>query len=233
MSVTAEEIFDRAVQRSTLNNEDLVAPAQVIQYITTFERAEFSKAAQLNPDYFGKESATAVRDKVTGVWNLSSSPGDVSVLSRAQVLTIAGTVTGVSVGTKVNLISLRWPEVDIAPRAYVRGGKITGYGTELGAADANCVTSLKLFYSPVPTGVVSLLQTLTIPDEWAVLVELKLARVLALRDRRLDELPAIDEEYKMFSNLFENAVLAYDHGVRRPLASVPAIQLPTPRQASQ
>lgn len=225
MATTAQTIIDRAVQRSALNNPDLVPSAQLLQYISIYERAVYLRAGRMNPDHFGTDASSATRVNFTDAWDLAATPSNVAVLTRAEVLTIVGTVTGVAVGDKVNLISRRWPEIDVAPRAYVRNKKVTGFGTELGAANPNMVTVLKVFFSPVPATVTTLAQSLTIPDEWTALIELPLSRTLALRDRRLDEVSAIDEEYKFLQGLFDEAVFAFDHSVRRPLASVPTIPL--------
>lgn len=225
MATTAQTIIDRAIQRGALNNPDLVPTAQLLQYISVYERAVFLRAGRMNPDYFGTDASTATRALFTDAWDLTATPGNVAVLTRAEVATITGTVTGVTVGDKVNLISRRWPEIDVSPRAFVRGKKVTGFGVELGAGNANMVTVLKVFFSPVSAAITTTAQSLTIPDEWTALVELPLARTLALRDRRVDEVPIIDDEYKFLSGLFDEAVFAFDHSVRRPLASVPTIPL--------
>jgi len=226
MSTTAQQIIDRAIQRSALNNPDLVPTAQLLQYITLFERQAYMRAARINPDYFGKDAATAIRAAFTDSWDLAATPGDVGVLTRAEVQTIAGSVSGVAAGDKVKLIGLRWPEIDVSPRAYVRGRKIFGYANELGASTPNMVTVLKVYYSPIPAAVAITTQSLTIPDEWADMVAVPLSRLLAARDRRLDEIAGIDEEFKMIGQLFDESCLAFDHGVRRPIAAVPAVQAP-------
>lgn len=223
MATTAQQIIDRAIQRSALNNSDLVPTAQLLQYISLYERQAYLRAGQVNPDYFGKDASTATRAAITDAWDLGATPGDVGVLTRAEVLTIVGSVSGVAVGDKVKLIGLRWPEIDVAPRAYVRGRKIVQYLTELGTSGSNLVTVLKVYYSPLPAIITTTTQAITLPDEWGDLLALPLARILAVRDRRLDELPAIDAEMQMVGGLFEQAIMAFDSGVRRPLAAVPAI----------
>lgn len=230
MATIAQNIIDRAIQRSSLNNPDIVPITQLLAYITAFERIVYARAARLNPDYFGIDGLSVARAAYTDSWDLATTPGNVFALTRTEVAALIGTVTGISVGTRINLIGLRWPDVDLAPRAYVRGRKVTGYAAELGAASINMVSQLKLFYSPVPAVVAALTQAVTVPDEWTALVELPLARVLALRDRRMDEMASIDDEYKLFLSLFDEAVTVFDHGVRRPLVSVPAVPLTTQPQ---
>lgn len=225
MATTAQDIINRAVQRSTLNNPDLVPTAQLLQYISQFERALYLRGARINPDYFGKDASTATRAATTDAWDLAATPGDVGLLTRAEVLTIVGSVSGVSVGQKIDLVLHRMQEVGVPPRAYVRGRKISQVGTELGTNGSNLVTVAKVFYSPIPAAVTSLTQSLTVPDEWTDLVVLPLARTLAARDRRLDEIPAINEEYMFMQQLFDEAAIAFDMGVRRPLALVSPLPL--------
>jgi len=226
MARTAQQIIDRSIQRSALNNPDLVPTAQLLQYITLSERQAYMRASRINPDYFGKDAVTATRAAFTDSWDLAATPGDVGVLTRAEVQTIVGSVSGVAAGDKVKLIGLRWPEIDVAPRAYVRGRKIFVYANELGANSSNMVTVLKVYYSPVPATVAVTTQSLTIPDEWTDMVAVPLSRLLAFRDRRLDEIAGIDEEFKMIGQLFDESCLAFDHGVRRPISAVPAVQAP-------
>lgn len=217
MATTAQQAIDRAVQRSSLNNPDLVPTAQLLQYISQFERALYQRGARMNPDYFGKDAVTATRAAITDAWDLGATPGDVGLLTRAVVETIVGSVSGVAVGTKIELVLHRMPEVAVPPRAYVRNRKISQVGTELGANGSNLVTVARVFYSPVPAAITTTTQALTAPDEWADLIVLPLARTLASRDRRLDEVAGINEEFVFMQQLFDEAVLAFDMGVRRPL----------------
>lgn len=218
MATTAQEIVNRAMQRSSMNDPALVPTEQLLQYITTNERALYLRAGRVNPDYFGVEANTAARTLATDYWDLAATPGDVALLTRAEVAVITGSVIGVSVGTKVELVLHRLQEVAVPPRAYVRGRRITQIGTELGTNDTNLVTTLKVFYSPVPPPVTSLTQSVSAPDEWTELIVLPIARILAMRDRRLDEIDGINAELVFMQQLFDEAVLSFDMGVRRPLS---------------
>lgn len=226
MATTAQQIIDRAVQRSSLNNPDLVPQAQLLQYISQFERAIYQRGGRMNPDFFGIEGSSSTRAAFTDPWDLATTPGNVGLLTRVEVGTIVGTVTGVSVGQKVELVLHRMTEVAVPPRAYVRGRKIFGVGTELGAANPNMVTVLKLYYSPVPAAITSLTQAISLPDEWADLIVLPIARTLAIRDRRLDEVQTINVEYEFMLQLFDESVVSFDMGIRRPLALVSPLPLP-------
>ena len=233
MSTTAQQVLDLAIQRSSLNNPDLFPAAQVVRYIANAEKAAYLLAAKLNPEYFGANADTATRSAFGDPWDLDVTPGGVASATRAEVKTIVGTVANdgvdIVVGDKVNLVSYRWPQLDLTPRAYIRGRKLFGYKVELGGDNSNMVTVIDLFYAEVPAGPTVLTATLTLPDEWVDLIVLPLARNFALRDQRTGELAAIDDEYKLILGVFTQAVEFYDAGAVRPIQSVP---LPTALDSS-
>ena len=218
--MTAQDAINRAIQRSALNNPDLVPMAQMLGYTSSYERAVYAMGAKYNPEYFGTSGdTTPAKTVVTDTFGV---PTDMFALTKAIVKTITGTVTNVSEGDEVNLVSFRFPELEVAPRAYVRGGAIQGIGDELGAADANMVSVLTLYYSEMPISVTTLTQTLTLPDEWSDLIVVPLARLLALRDNRAADVQILDAEYNSLVATFIDHVSVYDHGATRPLIAVPA-----------
>lgn len=226
MALTVQQVITRAVQRSALNNPDLVPMAQMIGYCSSYERAVYAMGAKYNPEFFGKDGDTAARTDNTEAWNIATTPGDVFALTAAVIKTITGTVTipagNLSVGDRVQLVSYRFPDLDIPPRAWLRNGKIVQIGDELGADGTNFVDDLTLFYSLMPTVVTTVSDSLTIPEEWADLVIVPLARLLALRDARVQEVQALDEEYNSLVAMFIDHVSVYDHGATRPLIAIPA-----------
>jgi len=226
MSISAQTVMDRAIQRSAMNNPDLVPPAQMLGYLSTNEKAAFIAAAKRNPDFFGKSGTTATRSVYTAGWDLTSSPGDVGIVSLIEVAAISGSVTGVSVGDKVSMVSLRWPQLALSPRGYIRGHTIYGYQSELGADNSNLVTQLTVHYSELPASITDVDTYVSLPDEWVDLLVLPLARILAIRDGRPDEAKLLQEEYQMLFELFLEQVATYDHGAVRPLQAVPAASRP-------
>ena len=222
MSTTVEQALDLAVARSSMNNTDLVPPAQIVRYIANAEKAVYLLAAKLNPEYFGTEGDSAARSAYTDSWAINTTPGGIASVTKIEVKAVAGTpANSVAVGDKLNLVSYRWPNLGLAPRVYIRGRILYGYGTELGIEDANMVTTLTLFYAQLPTGPTAYATSLSIPDEWIDLIVLPLARLLALRDQRPQEIASIDEEYKLILSMFQQAVGMFEGGAVRPLASVP------------
>lgn len=221
MALSVLAVINRAIQRSALNNPDLVPMAQMIGYASSYERAVYAMGAKYNPEFFGKDDVTGTRASATDSWDITTTPGDVFALTSAVVETWAGTPGSPAVGDKVQLVSFRFPDLDIPPRAYLRNGRITGYGTELGTG-ANYVSVLRLYYSLMPPTVSTVSDTLTIPEEWVDLVVVPLARLLALRDARPNDVAVLDAEYNSLVATFIDHVSVYDHGATRPLIAVPA-----------
>ncbi len=59
--MTVQDIYDRAVERSNLNDATLVSQDEWVNYISTAEQSIYLEAAQHNPDFFGREAVTASR----------------------------------------------------------------------------------------------------------------------------------------------------------------------------
>jgi len=226
MAVTANEIIIQAVQRSGVANPDLVPTAQALKYLTNWQNSLYLRAARLNPDYFGASGTTAAAGPVTG-YNLDSLTPKAAAVVRAEVAAVTPGYTAHSVGETINLINFRNPNMQVPPRAYVRGRKIFGYKDELGS-DTSGVTQIKVYYSQLPAPVTTISDVLTLPDEFTGILMVKLARLFAIRDRRLDELEAYTLELNEELALFDEAMLAYEAGVTRTLAAIPAIPLPPP-----
>jgi len=233
MAITAQQVMNRAIQRSALNNPDLVPVAQLLGYITNFERSIYASGARYNPDYFGKSAATAVNGTVGAAggdssWDLTATPGDVFAVSGLIIATLAGSYTTHAVGDPINIVGMRWPELQVAPRAYIRGQTIYEYGTDLSDDNVDYVDTLTVFYSEMPAAVTTVSQALTLPDEWADLIIVPLARILAIRDHRPEEVPVLDQEYNSLMATFIDHVSVYDHSATRPLIAVPAATGPRP-----
>lgn len=232
MSTTVQNVIDYALDRSALSDVQLINVPAAIGLIANEEKKAYIAAARLDPEYFGVSGLTTVRAAYTSSWSLNTvtptggAAGSVAAVSRVYVAAIVGTPpTGVTVGAKVNLVDSRWPNLDLAPRAYVRGRKIVPHSTELGTADAHMATQLTIWFSELPVAPATLASVLTLPDEWRDLIVLPLARMFCIRDHRAEEGGVFNEEYKALTQTFAEAVLSYGHGVRRPLPSVPAIPL--------
>lgn len=223
MSTIAQDIVTLAVLRSQLNDASLVPAPIIFKAMSIYERQVFFRAAQIDPEYFGTNADTSTRVLFTDSWNISVVPGNIAAITKAVVKTVIGSFSGVVAGTVINLVKMRFPDVEVAPRAFVRGRMLTGYGTELGSDSFNIVTKVTLYYASLPAVITSGSSVMTIPDEWLDLVVLPIARLMCLRDRRPDDAQIIDAEFKEVVAMFEQAVMIYDHGAARPLPSIPPL----------
>lgn len=230
MPTTVQNVIDRAIDRSGLNFSGMASDPALIARISAGQKFLFKSAGIIDPEYFGKSGDTTTRTLNSQTWDLNVSPGDVGLVTKAEVKTITGAVSGVSVGTRVNLVDLRFPDLGVSPRAYVRGRNIVPHSTELGTNDTNMVTVLTIYYSESPATVTTATVNLRLPDEWTQLLVLELAKYLAIRDQRLEEVQPLDAEYQELFQRFTQEVAAYRHGVQRPLAAVPAIPLTAPQR---
>ena len=222
MATTIQNILDRAVERSNLNDAALLLDDEIEAYISNLERQAYLISARENPDYFGKEAVTAVRSDNTETWNLNTTPGNVAAVSNIEISTIVGSVSGLSVGDNINIISRRNPDVEIGPRVYLRDRVMFEYDSELQTDGSNYVSRLNVFYSHLPSAHTELTDTVDLPDEFDSLLYLPLARILAIRDQRPDEVTSIDEEYKVAMATFMQAVSVFDEGTMRSLQQISA-----------
>ena len=222
MSITVQNVIDRATERSSLNDDNLIPDQESRAYISNFERRVYMIAARENPDFFGREGNTATRGSSTASWNLRSSPGNVAAVSRLEVNAITGDVSGVSMGDEVNIISIRDPHQELDPRVYLRDGKLFEYNDSLQDDSSNYVNQLKVWYSFLPPVRTSNSDTLDLPDEWEDLVVIPLARHFAIRDQRRNEAEALDAEYQAILNLFTRQVSVFDEGTTRSMRGTAA-----------
>lgn len=218
----AGEIIDAAVQRSSLNSEDLVPNDQLLVYMSNQERKLFLDAAKINPDFFGSVGVTDSRDDHNDTWNLTIRPGLVAAVTKVEAESIVGVVDGVESGDEINLVSIRQPQVDLAPRAYITNKRIRSYEDELGDDASNFVESLRVWYSRLPSRLQTENQETTLPDEWSDLLIIPLAQQLALRDQRPEEVQILQAEYEQVYNSFVRQLEIFDHGATRSLRAIRA-----------
>lgn len=218
---TAQQVFDQAVERSNLNDQDLIPTTQILDYITSYERRVYLTAARENPNFFGKEGNTAARAS-QATWSLNSSPGDIAAVTMLEVAAITGTVAGVAVGDVVNLIDIRHPDVELTPRVYMRNKTLTDYKLELETDSSNFVTTLKVYYSFLPPDRTALADQLDLPEEHNQLVVLPLASTLALRDQRPEEAQVLMGEFQLDWATFLNQVSVVDEGTVREIGQIQA-----------
>jgi hypothetical protein len=221
MTFTVQAVINRVLDRSSLNEADLLSETAMFRHLTDFQREIFMFGARENPNYFGTDLITQARSAFTDGWDLSASR--VAAVSKVEIDTIAGTPT-YPVGTEVDLVDFLYQDLALPPRVYIRNKVVTGVGTDLGSADANMTTKLKVFYSPLPADLVADTDVLLLPDEWVELLVLPLARLLAIRDGGRDqEVRQLTEEMVGLVDQFIEAVQIVDHPAPKPLTALRAM----------
>lgn len=227
--MTAQEIFNMAVEESNLNDAALINETVWLDFLTSWERAIYLAAARENPDYFGREGTTDARGSSTATWSLTSAPGNIASVQKVEVSAITGTVTGVSVGDDVNVVSVLDPDTALAPRVYVRNKVMREYNEELQDDSSNYVTRLKVFYSYLPTDKTATTDSMDLPDEHNMLLVLPLASLMALRDQRPDEAVVIDQRLAIQQVAFLRQITVFDSAAVRPFdrfgAPVPELRV--------
>jgi hypothetical protein len=221
--MTGQDVIDRALSRSEQNEAGLISTADMVSIVSDTQKAMFLLAAQEAPNFFGTESNTSARSAYTDSWDISAL--GVGVVTRVEVAAIAGTPT-VVVGDEVKLVDVRFPELEPTPRAYIRDQRVYGYGTDLGSADANMATSLKVLYSKVPGSMTDEDTVLTLPDRWVDLLVVPLARKLALADGgRVQEVQSLEAEMAQEVARFVTAIKVYDYTTVRPATAQSPLQI--------
>lgn len=220
--MTAQDVFNYAVERSNLNDSSLVGEAEWVAALSAYQQRVYLAAARENPDFFGTEGTTATRGSSTATWSLTAAPGNVGAISLIEVDAITGTVSGIAVGDQVNLVSIRAPYHGLAPRVYVRSKILREYNSELQTDASNFVTRLKLYYSTLPATLTATTDVISLPDEHSLLLVLPLARYLAVRDQRPEEAAALDEEFALEWANFLQHISVFDEAAVREIASIPS-----------
>lgn len=214
---TVQDIIDIAVDAHELNDANLANSSVLSTIISQAERRAYIKAAKENPDFFGKDANTATRTAGQS-WDLTATPGDVAHVTRAEVQSISGTLAGIAVGDEVNIVRIRFPDADLAPRALLRGKTISEYDGEL-TQGSNFVETLKLYYSELPPVLDETTDTVSMPDEWHALLWMPAAAYLARRDERPQEEQLLEAEYeKLFADFLEH-VRTFDSVTVGPFAA--------------
>lgn len=221
MSLSAQGCFNRAVSRSSLNSTQLYDINDALGHMSTFEQAAFIMAGAANPDFYSTQGVSIVRSAFGDSWNLDASPGSIGIINLIEIATIEGTVSDIAVGDELTIVDRRVPEAGLFPRAYIQGKLLYGFGTELGAADSDMVTQVRVHYSFIPTPLVSTADLLTLTDQWVHLVSTPMAGVLALSDQREEEYAALTVEHERDVQVYLQHVGSFRHHFQQHLGTAP------------
>lgn len=185
MAVTCKKIIDAALARSSFNDQDAASRYEMIDVINGFVKQVYAKAAVVNPFYFGK-IATVAYDSVAGNWKL---PADCEVVAMIRD----------SNGQKVKDVPFYDPDTEVAPRVHFLARAYIPVSADFGATPG----ALSLIYSRRHKELKPKEASDTVgntlesdwPEEYTQLLELHLARYLAVKDgTRQEEVMAIEME---------------------------------------
>lgn len=199
MTTTLQQIQDRAVAFSSANGlASLVAdPSEIINRLAGFERDVYDLATRENRYFF------AVSVPVASTAGASARTIALSALALPCGRLLKFVLND---GRTVDQVDIQDLEAELAPRYYVLGTTIYEVSNDWSAATG--AVSGVLTYVRLPANlstVGDLTQTVTLPDEFTDMLELRLAHYLAHKDVGRDPLE-IDRLAKMIDEQDENFV---------------------------
>lgn len=222
MALSFQQCYDASISYSALNKAELYDQDMALIHMSHFQQKVFILASLYNPDYFGLESTSATRADEQASFNLGATPTIRSgLVERVEVEAITGTVSGVSTGDEINLISLREPEIHLSPRAYLRDKRLFQYAAELGSDGSNFVSQVRLWYTKIPAFPTDLSQQLDLDDVWAHLVIVPMAAVLALWDQRPEDRDRLMQEHTQNQQLFIELISSHRFSTAQSLLTSP------------
>lgn len=190
MTTTCQQLQDRAVAYSSANGlASLVSDkAEIINRIGTDERALYDLAARTNRYFF------AVTTDITSTTGATGRSFALTSLSPrvARILKIV-----LADGREVSQVDVQDLAAEFSPRYYVLGQTVYEVENDWSAtsgAVAAVLTSVRLPVTLDTTGLLT--QAITLPDDFADILELRLARYLAHKDVGRDqaEMTRLDEQ---------------------------------------
>ena len=176
MSTTISDIKDRAVAWSSANGLQSLASdtAEIINRVAADERQLFDLAASVNSYYFATTASVT-----------SSSGSSARTITTSALTPPVGRILRfvLNSGTEVRQVDLRDTDAELAPRYYLLGTVLTEVSNDWSSTSGTVSGTLTYVKRPTAldtTG--ALTQTVTLPDEFSDLLELKLAFYLAHKD---------------------------------------------------
>jgi hypothetical protein len=199
MTTTLQQIQDRAVAFSSANGlSSLVSDrAEIINRIAGFERDVYDLATRENRYFF------AIAVAVVSTSGSSGRTIDLSALAIpcGRILKFV-----LNDGRTVDQVDVQDLEAELAPRYYVLGTKIYEVSNDWNASAGGVSGVLTYVRQPAALSVAAdLTQTITLPDEFADMLEVRLAYYLAHKDVGRDPVE-LERLEKMIAEQDENFV---------------------------
>ncbi len=139
--MTFDEIVDNAKARAVDFGATFPSTKRVLyRRIEIYQQELFSKAARVNPDYFGK-SATGTLD-ANGFVDIKDQQASANVDPAANITRVevedAGTHPTLVTGDEIHLVSINDVEAAFAPRMTLRNFVLRQVGTDLAGVVSVC-----------------------------------------------------------------------------------------------
>lgn len=189
-AISVADIVSRAAAHSVANAATSLTSntAEMIAQIAAYEHDVFAALAARSRFFWRSFAATST----SGTGNRSFDTATIGNVERIVRVSLTAT------DTPVSSVDVEDVFAEAAPRYTLLGTTITEVGSDWGAAGAVALTiGYTLAPAPLdPAG--TALQTITLPEKYADLLEMRLASYLALKDcesRDPAEVETLDREY--------------------------------------
>ena len=125
--MTLEEIVVAALARGLEFSQEVPTTRSVhFRRIRTREQQLYVRAAEINPDYLGVSVSIAL---AAGAADLSTLTTQAERITGVRINGVG--TSGLTTGTRVNIVPVTDPSSGLSPRAHLRDYRLTQYSTEL------------------------------------------------------------------------------------------------------
>ena len=204
MATTCKDIIEAAYARSSFNDPDKLATnAELIGVIDRRMKQLYSIVADHNPLYFG---ATQTVVGSSGTW---ARPADAELVFRIET----------QAGEEVHIVPFEDRSAEMPPRVYEFGQKYYSVGQ---SGDPQPTDQLKFYYSKrhpsldptkPPSDAANTLDA-TWPEQFNDLVVLHVAKYLATKDGRPEEVALLTQEEQLLMAVFIDHLRHENYGVK-------------------
>lgn len=209
MATTCQFVVDRAKAFNPLNASLAGDPVEMLTRIQQMQQRIFTAIGKLRrPRFTVLQSLSSTNASLNRSLNLAVVVPPVERVLR---------VTLASSGLEVFQVSEFDPNAQIAPRYYVRGQSLNEYSNDWGASGVVTVNLLYVYGATPITVTGATSQVVSLPDEWADVLIVPLARYFHQKDPGRDpmEYERLGQQYVDVWNGFLSYLTNYAGDMRR------------------
>lgn len=223
MATTCKQIIEAAYARSTFNDPDKLATnAELVGVVDRRLKQLYSVVARENPLYFGKRSAATVASQRSGETVFSwARPSDAELIFRLEA-GAPGTAGVLTAGKEIHIVPFEDQAAEMSPKVYEFGQRYyspDGSGDPEPSATGDTVV---FFYSKrhpdldssVATDHASNTLDGSWPEQFNDLVVLHVARYLATKDQRGEEVQVLMTEEASLHDVFMKHLAHENYGMK-------------------